>query len=117
MPAPTIFTRPAKESTSESVNEMKFARDMLSQKYPIDSDRQQMSLHENMIDPNAGIPLTDALVVSLGRRLEPADNPHFHILNRATLINTAMKANLWNPMLGDDNIFTVPSVIEIYYME
>lgn len=107
----------ASTTTSISVNNMKFARDMLSGKYPIDSDRQQMSLHENMIDPNAGIPLTDALVVSLGRRLEPADNPHFHILNRATLINTAMKANLWNPMLGDDNIFTVPSVIEIYYME
>ena len=112
-----MSTRSAKISVNTSVNDMRFARDMLSQKYPRDIDRQQMSLHENMIDPNAGIPLTNAMVTSTGRRLQPAENPHFHILNRATLINTAMKANLWNPMLGDDNIFSVPSVIEIYYME
>ena len=110
-----MSTRSAKESTSESVNEMKFARDMISEKTPIVYERQQMSLHENMIDTNAGIPLTDAIVVSTGRRLQPAANPHLHLFNRAPLINTAMKANLWNPLLGNDNIFSIPTVIEIYY--
>jgi len=110
-----MSTRSAKESVNTSVNNMKFSRDMLSQKYPLDLERHHMSLHENMIDVDTGIPRTDAMVASLGVRLQPADNPHLHKFNRAQLINTAIEYNLWNPLLGINNIFPIPTVIEIYY--
>lgn len=110
-----MSTRSAKISVNTSVNDMRFARDMLSQKYPRDIERQQVLLHENMIDPNAGIPLTNAIVSSVGRRLQPPHNPHFHLFNRAHLINTAIEAGVWNPLLGINNILPIPTVIEIYY--